>query len=517
MTINRDPSQLSKDFQQPSSDQAGGQQDSQPRPGALSWALMVLIFVVGLAVRLYDFADPPLDFHPTRQLHSALIARGMYYQQHGGVPVWQQEMAIKQWRMEGIIEPQVFERLAAWSYTFTGGPDLRVPRLYAVLFWMAAAVFLALLAFELVGWVGAVVSTAFFLTWPYGVIASRSFQPEPLMIALTAAALWAAVRWERDRRWLWVILAGLLAGLAVYIKTVAVFFIAPALVVLVLPRFGLGAVKNRQVWVMAGLAVLPTLAYYIDGVLLGDYLASQFGSRFFPHMWIDPAFYLRWISNLSRMLPFVMVLVSLGGVLLLRRSTHRGLLFALWAGYLLYGLTLPHHISTHDYYHLPLSLPIAIGIGAVAQSLYRNFRGPGWLVRAAASGLLIAALLLNAYDARTMMKRFDAAARADAWAQIGAQLGPNASVAALVPDYGTALQYYGWINPILWPSLADIGDRSMQSIFADQAASRAYFLVTSLDEFERQPELKGMLYQSYNILSESPDYLIFDLRVPIQR
>ena len=53
--------------------------------------LALLAFLLGLAVRLYDLTDPPLDFHPTRQLHSALIARGMYYQNLDDIPDWQRE------------------------------------------------------------------------------------------------------------------------------------------------------------------------------------------------------------------------------------------------------------------------------------------------------------------------------------------------------------------------------------------------------------------------------------------
>ncbi len=37
----------------------------------LLWAAVLVIFTVGLAIRFYDLADAPLDFHPTRQLHSA--------------------------------------------------------------------------------------------------------------------------------------------------------------------------------------------------------------------------------------------------------------------------------------------------------------------------------------------------------------------------------------------------------------------------------------------------------------
>ena len=44
------------------------------------WITLGLLFTFGLGIRLYDLTDLPLDFHPTRQLGSAVIARGMYYQ-----------------------------------------------------------------------------------------------------------------------------------------------------------------------------------------------------------------------------------------------------------------------------------------------------------------------------------------------------------------------------------------------------------------------------------------------------
>jgi hypothetical protein len=48
----------------------------------LSWAEwgILLILVLGIALRLVDASDAPLDFHPTRQLHNLLVARSIYYQ-----------------------------------------------------------------------------------------------------------------------------------------------------------------------------------------------------------------------------------------------------------------------------------------------------------------------------------------------------------------------------------------------------------------------------------------------------
>jgi hypothetical protein len=47
------------------------------KPGLL--LAVVVIFILGAALRLIDITDAPFDFHHTRQLRSAIIARGMYY------------------------------------------------------------------------------------------------------------------------------------------------------------------------------------------------------------------------------------------------------------------------------------------------------------------------------------------------------------------------------------------------------------------------------------------------------
>ncbi|MGW8250224.1 MAG: hypothetical protein ACWGO1_06250 [Anaerolineales bacterium] len=41
--------------------------------------LLVALLAGALALRFYDLTDQPIDFHPTRQLRGAIIARGMYY------------------------------------------------------------------------------------------------------------------------------------------------------------------------------------------------------------------------------------------------------------------------------------------------------------------------------------------------------------------------------------------------------------------------------------------------------
>ncbi|MBE0696676.1 MAG: glycosyltransferase family 39 protein [Anaerolineaceae bacterium] len=507
LTVRRDPFTLSTSPEKPG------------HPNLLWWLLLGLIFLAGAAVRLYDLGDPPLDFHPTRQIHSALIARGMDYQQRLDIPAWQRDMAVSQWQMEGEIEPQIFERLTAWIYGQVGAVDLRIPRLIAIFCWMVGAVFLTWLAVDLVGLSGALAVAWFYLLWPYGVIASRSFQPEPALVMLLAVTFWASLRWEKRGGWRWAAAVGLLAGLAIYVKVVALFFIGPALLALTLTRTGSRWYRSPQVWLIAVLALLPYAIYHIDGVYIHGYLASQFSLRFFPQMWADPAFYLRWISNLGRVLPFEMLLAALLGAFLVRQTPGRVLLLAQWAGYFVYGMALSHHISTHDYYHLLLFPALALGIGGIVSVIIQNIRGPFWLTRLVAVGVLLAALMINGYNARNTLKRFDAAKQAGIWEEIGQTLGHGASVAALVPDYGVGLKYWAWINPSLWLTEDDIAFREsvgqqvdFSAWFEDQAAGKDYFVVTMFDELDHQQQLKKLLYDHYVLFKQTPDYVIFDLR-----
>lgn len=488
--------------------------------------LVVLLLAAGLALRTYDLDDPPLDFHPVRQLHSALIARGMYYQDLPGVPEWQREMAVQQWRSEGQIEPLVMETLAVWGYRMAGSPQLWIPRLLAGIFWVVGAVFVFLLARRFTGFAGALLALWFMLIWPYSVSASRAFQPDPLMVALAAVALWAAVRWAgaeeagHSRVVAWAALAGLLAGLAIYVKLVAVFIVAPPLAVLVLRGSRterLQRLRSRHVWLLAALAVLPFSLYFIDGMYISGTLREQFTQRFFPHMWVDPAFYLRWIGEMSRVIPFELALAAVVGALLVRRGLYRAVLLSLWAGYLAYGMALPHHIGTHDYYHLPLFIPVSLGLGALADLAYSNLRGPAWLVRAAAVGGLLAALLITGYGARNMLKRSDFRPQADLWQQAGQRMGPQSSVAALTDDYATGLKYWGWSMPLIWPTADDlawqgrVGTEYFAEYFERLAAGSDYFVVSPLAELERQPELAQALSR-YPVDFESGGMRIYDLR-----
>jgi 4-amino-4-deoxy-L-arabinose transferase-like glycosyltransferase len=486
------------------------------------WALafvLALLFGLGLGIRLTDLTDLPLDFHPTRQLFSAIKARGIYYQTAPDIPDWKRDIATRTYNAEAVIEPPVIDTLVAETYKVFG-EHLWIGRIYTSVFWMIGGIFLFLLARELLSLDEALLSLTVYLLLPYGVIASRSFQPDPLMVVLIIIGWWAAIRWSRAPAWSWVVVAGLAGGFAIFIKLTAVFFIAGGYIGAVLSRYSLKeALRMFQVWVMALLAILPGAAYVIYGVFVAGYLGSQFNGRFFPELWIDPFFYLKWESKVALILGHLGLALALLGILFLRSRKERFFVIALWAAYAAYGIFFGHHISSHDYYSLPLVPITALSLGALGGAVLRGLTeqasGSGlsrWFIRL----MLLFIVVMTFWQVRVQMVSVDYRPQEEYWASIGDALGHSPSNIALTQDYGYQLVYWGWQRATIWPEYRGEKTGDFESRFNSWTKGMIYFLVTDFDELKLQPELGDYLYSHYSVFMEEDDYVIFDLTQPLQ-
>ncbi len=483
---------------------------------------LVLIFGAALAIRLYDLTDLPLDFHPTRQLLSAIKARGLYYEtQPDGVSTWNLETAIRMAKLKADVEPVVFEHLVAFTYRFTG-EQLWIARVYSSLFWLIGGVFLFLLAREFVSFEGAMVATTYYLIFPYAIIGSRSFQPDPLMVMLTLSFWWMFARWIRSPLWINVILAGLLGGLAIFIKFSAAFFVIGGALGLALSRFTWRELlRNVQVWVLAGLGALPAAMYLIYGIFIRGDLASQFKGRFVPALLLSPYNYLQWETKASMAAGGIFIMLGLLGFFFIKDRRLRIFLYGVWASYILFGLFFDYHIATHDYYHLPFIPIVALSLASLGDWFFARLSETvvqRWM-KSIVYIILIYGLFSVIWDVRNQMKAVDYRPEAAMWEQIGGQFEDGARVIALTQDYGSRLQYWGWRTASTWPYVGDVGYANMRGgvfsfddLFNKYSSKMRYFLVTDFDEFNRQPELKKRLVGSYPISSQGDGYLIFDLK-----
>ena len=100
---------------------------------------LLLLCVLALAVRIH-IAQLPMNFHPTRQYRSTLIARAHYLEGREHVSTEKLEVARENRRRQGQLEPPVMELLACLAYFVAGDEHLWIPRLLSSIFWVIGGV-----------------------------------------------------------------------------------------------------------------------------------------------------------------------------------------------------------------------------------------------------------------------------------------------------------------------------------------------------------------------------------------
>lgn len=476
--------------------------------------LVVLLLAVGGVLRLIDLTDPPLDFHPSRQLRNSLVAREIYYSLLPSATAEQRELSASFARSVGQYEPPVSESLVALAYLVTGGENYAAPRVLGTLFWLAAGVALFDLMRRATSPWAALIGLAFYLVLPFSVQASRSFQPDPLMTSAFVAGIYFLYRWSEEETWKWAIFAGIFLGLATFVKIVIAFFVGTAAIALVLFTRKKDFWKSKQVWAMAALMVVPAFLFYI---LLNQGRSTEY---FFAwtvtliNLITSADFYSRWLAFLGSLFGLTVLFLSLAGALI-STPRLRWLLIGLWVGYVLYGLTLPFQMYTHSYYHIQLIPILALGLASAVNPLLETVSGQGWGWRVSVAGLVLAVVGYQAWVARSILIAEDFRHEPAFWKGVGETIPTDAEVIALTQDYGYRLMVFGWRKVDLWRLSTDLsearGGQQDAGNFTDETYGKDYFLVTAFNQLDKQPDLKKILEQ-YPIAAEGDGYVLYDLR-----
>jgi 4-amino-4-deoxy-L-arabinose transferase-like glycosyltransferase len=487
------------------------------------WKTILAAVLLGsFGLRMINLKNPPLDFAGTRQLFSALKARGIYYHFVTNVPDSTRSLAISLGEV-GNIEPPVLENIVAQTYRLTG-EYLWIARIYSSFFWVIAGLALFMLIREFASTSAAMVGTIFYLFVPFGVISSRAFMPDPLMVCLIVFSLWALFRWQVTASWKWAIAFGILAGAALFVKNLSVFIILGGFAGVILGARGLKrSIRDPQFWTMVGLMILPVGIYTLYGILKLN-MEGQFALRFFPKMWIDPAFYFRWAFTVNANIGWTAVLLAALSIFLSDPKRERPLLIGLWIGYFLFGMTFSYHFFTHDYYQLSFIPVVAISMAPGLRLFFERFfkLSPGLFPRLVLTAVVLIGIAIPAWYSRDLIVNSDYRNEPKFWAEIGDKLGHDGGVIGLTQDYGYRLAYWGWQGSASWFNSADIGLRYLAGqnvdllrIFQQDTAGKKYFLVTMFGELDNEPAIKDLLYKNYPIYAQTDEYVIFDLQNPL--
>ena len=478
----------------------------------IPWVAALLL--LGTALRLVNLNAPPLDFHSTRQLRNALVARSIYYGLSPTADAEKSALAASFRRAVGQYEPPILETIVGGTFALVGRESFAVARLYGTLFWLLGGVSLFGLARRIASPAAAMVGLAYFLILPFSVQASRSFQPDPLMTVALIAGVYFLYRWSEDQRWRWAILAACLLGLAVLVKIVIASMVAGAAVALVLVTLGKRFWRSPQTWAMTAIMVMPAFAYYVLGhpARSSEYLLAWTVELI--QLITSPHFYADWLGFAGSLVGLSVLFLSLIGTAI-APTRFRWLLLGLWAGYLLYGLALPFQMFTHSYYHLQLVPVIALGLVPVAEALVRSTMPLSRLWRIAAMIPILVLATYESWAARSTLVAEDFGAAPKFWEGVGRAIPADTDVTALTQDYGFDLMYWGWRKVRLWPlstALSDLrsGNTKPTERFHEITAGSEYFLVTAFGQLDSQPALTEIL-KGFPVEAQGEGYVLYDL------
>src|SRR5206468_9517331 len=123
---------------------------------------------------------------------------------------------------------------------------------------------------------GALVAAALYLFWPFGVLISRLYMPDPTMVALMLAGALAVIGyWEQPSPQRFALASGVTA-LATLIKPgVALVFLAILFAVLAVSQRVRFRAASGRLLLFIGLAAAPTAAYFVYGSYVQHFLGAE--------------------------------------------------------------------------------------------------------------------------------------------------------------------------------------------------------------------------------------------------
>ena len=475
---------------------------------------LFLVLFTAIVPRLPHLLAPIVGWHSWRQADTAAIARNFHESgMHFLYPAVDWSGA-----GPGYVESEfpLFSYLVAALYGITG-VHVVWGRALALLFSVGAALYLGHLCARYTDRWSAACAAAAFSLLPITSYIGVAFMPESLMLLASVAAidhmdLWSREGRERDR---WLSAAFL--ALAIAVKLPELFLGVP-ITYLVWRRLGWRMFASIRVWVSSAVALVPPSLWYAHANHLKAMTGLTFGIwERGTDKWgnldllSSPRFYssLIFSSLIERHLVWAGAALLATGVVLLRGRRDLGT-FSWWVGgAIVYCLVVARGNAVHDYYQLPVLLPLSLWIGrAIAWSLESAPMTPA---RIGARTLVVACVVLSLLRVPHFVRKEIAAAPLVDIGRMVENITPPGSLLVVVDGGDPTLLYHthrkGWH--------ADTRTLTRAWLEARHAEGAAY-LVALAPRFalpDAAPELE-MLQSAYTDRSNRSDAYVFSLGDP---
>jgi 4-amino-4-deoxy-L-arabinose transferase-like glycosyltransferase len=485
-------------------------------------AFLVILFIIAALIRQDDIRAPGHLIE--REYNSAVFARAFYFENNDLIEPWRQENARITKEKFPLLEPPVTEYFVSIVYRIVGQEEIWYGRYVTSAFWLIGGIFLYKLVRKLISVDAAVIAVAYFLFVPWGIIISRSVQPDALMMMMYIISLFSIVTHFEKPEWRRLLIAGLITGLTLLLRPLVIFAIFGAFIALAIHKKGnVKQIFDKQLSVFIILSLAFPLAFYGYGILIAGFLRGQAALSFRPHLLFQWKFWQNWFELGTEVVGHTALVASFLGFLFLRKSISRTLVIGLIVGYLSFGVFFTFHVITHPYYHIQL-FPIV----AVCASFFfvyigttlKNSLGKKWW--APVTIIFLFVLYFNVREVRSTLYTsvFENPSMA---AEIGDLIHHSARTVYVAHHYGAPLEYYGEFSGLPWPVRIDDPfyrppnekERSVQERLAGLGFEPEFFVITNFDLFNRKhQDLQVYLEENCRVYAEKERYLIYNACQP---
>lgn len=490
--------------------------------GNRSWRHMIILFIflVAVGIRIYGIGEPMLGFHPTRNYRSAIIARQMYYAGDNRVPEWRKKVVKA--AAGQMIEPPIMEMAAVAFYRVARAEHLWIPRVLSVAIWCLGGLFVYRIARLFSTPDAAVFALAYFLLLPFGIVATRGFMPDPLMVTLMAASVYAMLLYHAQGGLRRLCVSILISALAVLVKPHCASILVMGFLGLSVANWGPRGAWNRSTFSFLVLSILPATAFY-GWALLAHSMEYAAEANIVPQNLLHFYYWKGWLLMVRDTVGYPAVLGAVVGIHLTKDKLAKHLLVGLAIGYIAYGLVFTGGIWSHTYYHLPAILLVALAVTPLANCILGSLRVT-CRSRLREATLLLAALLVMLFSSLTSLDRLR-----DPYPQRIVQLARGIGRATkhttrgvfLSGCYTLPIMYYGEVAGMWWPLSNDLflGERRHKNrMSAGERLNRIadslgaeFFVITDVEDYRRQPQLVELLTDE-PVVEYTDTHIIFDIR-----
>ena len=493
---------------------------------------LILILILAFGLRLYKISTPLADWHSWRQADTSAVTRNFI--RYGIDPLYPRYDDLSK-TASGFPNPQgyrfvefpLYNIIAVFVDKIFTGYNIEISgRLTSIFMSLGSIIFLYLLVKKYYGRQIALWSIFFLAVIPYNIYWSRTILPEPTLVFLTTGLVFWFDRYLDSQKTRHYILALLFAQAALLVKFSAAFFVVP-LTYLVFRKWGGGLFKKWQLYLFAGLSVVPFglwrwhVSRYPEGIPAFMWLLNGNGIRFKGSWW-----WWLFAERISKLIlgGWGVVLFILGLTTyyinqnqilnkLIQKVKNKSLswLFYFWAlGMFVYLVVFATGNVQHDYYQIILVPILAVFMGKGAHILWSNYKQVfhPWLSKLLLAFVILFMLMFGWYQVRDFYninhpEIVEAGGRLD-------RLVPNKRVLVVAPYNGdTAFLYQtgrrGW--PIVEGTLEEMIDKG-----ADYYVSVNFDALTrDLIKITREVELGIDKTHPYKLVELTDQYAIIQL------